>query len=221
MLRGIDKEFHDQNRDEVVKEYGTYYRDAIRMMYSKSVAALNLKEAKEEPFIKNYGDNNLGKSLVMARRLVEAGVRFVEVSMGGWDTHANGFTSIEKNLNTLDPAVGNLIEDLNSRGMLQRTMVVCTGEFGRTPKINANDGRDHYPRCWSGLIAGGGIKSGIAYGATDATGSEVKDNPVQIGDLHATMCAALGIDFTKENQTPQGRPIRVVDKGKPIEGLLA
>jgi len=141
--------------------------------------------------------------------------------MGGWDTHQNGFTAIEANLNKLDPAVGTLIEDLNSRGMLERTMVVCTGEFGRTPKINGNDGRDHYPRAWSGLIAGGGIKSGMAYGATDAKGEEVKDNPVQIGDLHATICAALGIDFTHENQSPQGRPIRVVDKGKPIQALLA
>jgi hypothetical protein len=222
ILRGIDKEFHDQNRDESVKEYGTYYKDAIKMMYSKSLAAFNIDgDKREAPYIKNYGDNTLGRSMLMARRLVEAGVRFVEVSMGGWDTHANGFTAIESNLNKLDPAVGNLIEDLNARGMLQRTMVVCTGEFGRTPKINANDGRDHYPRCWSGLIAGGGIKPGMAYGATDATGSEVKDNPVQIGDLHATICAALGIDYTKENMTPQGRPIRVVDKGKPIEALLA
>jgi hypothetical protein len=222
MLRGIDKEFHNQKRDEVVDEYGRFYSDAIKMMYSKSLSAFNLKDEKDvERKLRDYGDSQLGKQVLMARRLVEAGVRFVEVSMGGWDTHQNGFTAIEANLNKLDPAVGTLIEDLNSRGMLERTMVVCTGEFGRTPKINGNDGRDHYPRAWSGLIAGGGIKSGMAYGATDAKGEEVKDNPVQIGDLHATICAALGIDWTHENQSPQGRPIRVVDKGKPIQALLA
>jgi hypothetical protein len=227
MLRGIDKEFHNQKRDDVVDEYGTFYRDAIKMMYSKSLSAFSLKGEKES-VLRDYGvtDINkpgdvLGKQMVMARRLVEAGVRFVEVSMGGWDTHQNGFTAIENNLNKLDPALGTLIEDLNSRGMLERTMVVCTGEFGRTPKINGNDGRDHYPRAWSGLIAGGGIKTGMVYGSTDAKGEEVKDNPCQIGDLHATICAALGVDYTHENQSPQGRPIKIVDKGKPIQALLA
>ncbi len=220
LLKGVDQEFSHQNRDDAVKEYGTYYRDAVKMMYSRSVKAFHLSEEPEK-FVKSYGDNAFGRSVLMARRLVEAGVRFVECSMGGWDTHANNFTAVENNLNRLDPAVGSLIEDLAARGMLKRTMVICTGEFGRTPKINGNDGRDHFPRCWSGLIAGGGIKSGYVHGATDATGSEVKDSPVQIGDLHATMCEALGIDPTRENQTPQGRPIRVVDKGKPIKELFA
>ena len=220
LLNGLDRQFSRENRDEVVHEYGTYYRDAVNMMYSKSVSAFNLKE--ENPaHLKSYGDNPLGKSLLMARRLVEKGVRFVECSMGGWDTHQDGFTAIEKNLNTLDPALGSLIEDLNGRGLLKRTMVICTGEFGRTPKINPRDGRDHYPKCFSAFIAGGGIKGGYVHGSSDATGAEPKDDPVTIGDLHATMCEALGIDFTKENTSPQGRPIRIVDKGKPIAALLA
>ena len=223
ILRGMDKGFSQQNRDDVVKDYGTYYRDAIRMMWSKSTEAFNINGDDEKHYRKGYGDekSTFGKSVLMARRLVERGVRFVEVSLGGWDTHQNNFTSVESNLNKLDPAVGTLIEDLNARGLLKRTMVICTGEFGRTPKINAGDGRDHYPRCWSALVAGGGLKAGHVHGSTDATGSEVKDNPVQIGDLHATMCDALGIDFTKENVTPQGRPIRVVDKGNVIKELFA
>ena len=220
ILKGVDQEFSKQGRDPVVKEYGTYYRDAVKMMYSKSVEAFNLNDDKETSYIKNYGDNTLGRSVLMARRLVEKGVRFVEVTMGGWDNHNQAFTALENNLSRLDPAVGNLIEDLNARGLLKRTMVICTGEFGRTPKINANDGRDHFPRCWSGLIAGGGIKAGYVHGATDATGSEVKDKPVHIGDLHATMCEALGVDGTKENMTPQGRPIRIVDKGTVVKELL-
>jgi len=220
ILKGVDQEFSQQGRSPEVKEYGTYYRDAVKMMYSKSVEAFDLS-AEKDTYIKGYGDNPLGRSVLMARRLVEKGVRFVECSMGGWDTHREGFTAIENNLNKLDPAVGTLIEDLNARGMLKRTMVICTGEFGRTPKINAQDGRDHYPRCWSGLIAGGGIKSGYVHGSTDATGAEVKDLPVNIGDLHATMCEALGVDWTKENMTPQGRPIRIVDKGAPVKELLA
>lgn len=221
ILKGVDQEFSKQGRDPVVKEYGTYYRDAVKMMYSKSVEAFNLNDDKEAMYIKNYGDNTLGRSVLMARRLVEKGVRFVEVTMGGWDNHNQAFVALENNLGKLDPAVGNLIEDLNARGMLKRTMVICTGEFGRTPKINGNGGRDHYPRCWSGLIAGGGVKSGYVHGATDVTGAEVKDKPVGIGDLHATMCEALGIDYARENMTPQGRPIRIVDKGTPVKDLLA
>jgi hypothetical protein len=220
LLREVDKELAHQDRDNAVKEFASYYRDAVKMMYSKSIEAFELKDEKPE-MLRAYGDNNFGRSVLMARRLVEKGVRFVECSMGGWDNHQKVHENVEKNLATLDPALGSLIEDLNSRGMLKRTMVVCTGEFGRTPKINANDGRDHYPRCFSTFIAGGGIKQGFVYGSSDQTGAEPKDNPMTIGDLHATIFEALGVDYTKENQSPQGRPIRVVDKGKAVKELLA
>ena len=222
ILKAVDKEFSSQNRDPEVKEYGTFYRDAVKLMYARSREAFDInRDDRELPYIKNYGDNSFGRSMVMARRLVEKGVRFVEVNLGGWDTHQNAFTAIENNLQRLDPALGNLIEDLHARGLLKRTMVICTGEFGRTPKINAQDGRDHYPKCFSTFIAGGGIKEGYVHGCSDAGGTEPKDNPVTIGDLHATMCEALGIDGTKENMTPQGRPIRIVDKGTPVKALLA
>lgn len=220
ILKAVDSEFARQGRDGAVKEYGAYYRDALKMMYSRSLEAFDLTKEKETT-IKAYGDNNLGRSALMARRLVESGVRFVELTMGGWDTHDQAFNKIQSNLSTLDPALGNLVDDLNARGLLKRTMVICTGEFGRTPKINARDGRDHYPRCWSGFMAGGGLKGGYVHGSTDAAGAEVKDNPVHVGDLHATMFDALGVDYAKENVTPEGRPIRLVDKGKSITEMFA
>jgi hypothetical protein len=220
ILKAVDAEFSQQGRGPEVKEYGTYYRDAVRMMYSKSIDAFDLKQENEST-IRAYGDNPLGRGALMARRLVETGVRFVELTMGGWDTHNDAFTRLESNMNQLDPALGNLIDDLNARGLLKRTMVICTGEFGRTPKINTRDGRDHFPRCWSAFMAGGGLKSGYVHGATDATGSEVKDGPVFVGQLHATMFEALGVDYTKENVTPEGRPIRLVDKGTPVKDMLA
>ncbi len=224
MLREVDREFSHQDRDNVVKEYAAYYKDAVKMMYSKSIVALNVNDSAtgEKPStIKAYGDNPFGRSVLTARRLVEAGVRFVECSMGGWDMHQKVFDGIQTRAAQLDPALGNLIDDLNARGLLKRTMVICTGEFGRTPKINANDGRDHYPRCFSTFIAGGGIKEGYVHGSSDASGAEPKDNPTTIGDLHATIFEALGVDATKENQTNQGRPIRLVDKGKAVKDLLA
>lgn len=220
LLNGLDKEFASQNRDQTVLDYGNYNKDAVRMMYSKSVEAFDLNK-EPEIYRKGYGDNNFGKGCLMARRLVEKGVRFVEVTLGGWDTHNDAFTAIERNCNTLDPALGTLLEDLNARGLLKRTMVICTGEFGRTPTINARNGRDHYPRVWSGLIAGGGIKAGYVHGSSDALGAGVKDDPVGPGELHATMFECLGVDYAKENTTDQGRPIRVVEKGKPVQGLLA
>ena len=220
MLREVDREFSHQDRDNSVKEYAAYYRDAVKMMYSKSVEAFDLKTEPAQ-HIKSYGDNPFGRSVLMARRLVEKGVRFVECSMGGWDMHQKCFDAIATRGSQLDPALGSLIEDLNSRGLLKRTMVVCTGEFGRTPKINGNDGRDHYPRCFSTFLAGGGIKEGYVHGSSDEKGAEPKTNPTTIGDLHATIFEALGVDPTKENQTPQGRPIRLVDKGKAVKELLA
>ena len=160
-------------------------------MYAKSRDAFDLKAEKPD-LAKRYGNNDFGRSaLLMARRLVEKKVcASSECSMGGWDTHQNNFVTVQNNLLKLDPAVGSLLEDLNARGLLKRTMVVCTGEFGRTPKINANDGRDHWPKCWTALLAGGGLKGGYAHGATDATGSDIKDNPVHVSDLHATLFQA-------------------------------
>ena len=221
LLRGIDKEFHNQKRDEVVDEYGRFYSDAIKMMYSKSLSAFDLKQEKEQT-LRDYGDSQLGKQVIMARRLVESGVRFVEVSMGGWDTHQNGFTAIEANLNKLDPAVGTLIEDLNARGMLERTMVVCTGEFGRTPHAQGGDGRDHNNKGFTLWMAGGGVKGGLSYGQTDDYGYEAVENKVQIHDLHATILALLGLNHEKLTFNYAGRDFRLTDiEGNVVKAIMA
>ncbi|MCW8132325.1 MAG: DUF1501 domain-containing protein [Planctomycetota bacterium] len=220
LLKNLDMRFAGEKRGEVIEEYAVQFREAVRMMYSKSVEAFDLKKEDAEK-IKKYGENGFGRSMLIARRLVDQGVRFVECSLGGWDNHNDIDKAIANNAKTLDPALSNLVEDLNASGQLKRTLVICTGEFGRTPKVNGTGGRDHYPRVFSAFVAGGGVKQGYVYGSSDATGTEVKDLPVKPGDLHATMFDQLGIDFTKEFQTDQGRPIKIVNEGKPLKDLIA
>jgi uncharacterized protein (DUF1501 family) len=164
----------------------------------------------------------------LARRLVERGVPFVEVSLGrvegafaGWDTHARNFTSLKSLCGVLDPAWSMLLRDLDERGLLKTTTVVWMGEFGRTPRINPQSGRDHYPNAWSVVLGGGGIRGGQAVGETSADGAEVKNRPVSVPDLLATVCRALGVDPTKSNLSNIGRPIHIVDRGAtPVKEAL-
>jgi uncharacterized protein (DUF1501 family) len=164
---------------------------------------------------------------LLARRLVERGVPFVEVTLGGltdnglgWDTHTENFDGVRKLSEVLDPAWATLMNELRDRGLLESTLIVWMGEFGRTPKINPSGGRDHYPQAWSTVLAGGGIKGGQAYGRTSADGTTVEDRPVTIPDLLATVCTALGIDPMNQNDSNVGRPIRVVDpSAKPIKEI--
>jgi uncharacterized protein (DUF1501 family) len=157
----------------------------------------------------------------MARRLVEQGVTFVEVALGGWDTHTDNFEALSRRLlPELDRGMSSLVADLNRRGLLQSTLVVWMGEFGRTPRINANAGRDHWPRSWSVVMGGGGIQGGQAIGATDKDGIEVTERPVGVTDVIATMARAMGIDPATQFVTPRGRPMKVVDGGKPIGELI-
>ena len=152
----------------------------------------------------------------MARRLVEAGVKFVEVTLGGWDTHQNNFERVRQLSGQVDPAMSALIRDLRDRRLLDNTLVIWMGEFGRTPRINARGaqpGRDHYPRAWSSVMVGGGIRGGQVIGRTDAEAATVTERPVNTLDFMASVCRILGIDYAKMNQTPIGRPIRIVDRG--------
>ncbi|HZY31551.1 MAG TPA: DUF1501 domain-containing protein, partial [Candidatus Methylomirabilis sp.] len=142
-------------------------------------------------------------------------------SLGGWDTHQENFDRVGQNCRALDPGMGTLIKDLGDKGMLKNTLVLWMGEFGRTPKINGNNGRDHYPRAWSIAMAGGGIQGGRVVGATDKDGVDVKDRPVTVPDLFATIYAAMGVDFKKKNQSPLGRPIALSDNGIPVKELLS
>ncbi len=197
------------------------YERAVRMMKSAAVEAFHLDS--EEAILRDaYGRNPFGQGCLLARRLIESGVSFVEVNLSGadgqgggagWDTHQENFEAVGNLCGVLDPAYATLINDLNQRGMLDDTLVVWMGEFGRTPKINDNNGRDHWPKSWSTVLAGGGVKGGQAYGKTSADGMEIEENPVTVQNLMATICQALGIDHEETNLSNVGRPIPLADHG--------
>jgi hypothetical protein len=205
------------------------YDRAARMMRSSAARAFELDE-EPAPLRDAYGRNPFGQGCLLARRLVERGVPFVEVTLStidgsmafAWDTHQQNFEAVERLSTVLDAGWATLMGDLRSRGLLERTLIVWMGEFGRTPKINESSGRDHYPNAWTTVLAGGGIKGGQVIGDTGADGMEVKDRPVSVPDLLATVMKGLGIDPTRQNISDNGRPIRLVDpKARPIEEALA
>jgi uncharacterized protein (DUF1501 family) len=162
-----------------------------------------------------------GKACLLARRMVQHGVRFVEVTLDGWDTHNDNFTGVEALCKQLDPSLAALTGDLATRGLLDETLVLCMGEFGRTPAINPQNGRDHWSEAFSILMAGGGIKGGQVIGATDEKGEKVKDNPITIPDLYASILTAFGIDPTFTYHTPTGRPIKLAGKGTVVKQLFS
>jgi uncharacterized protein (DUF1501 family) len=185
--------------------------------------AFNIQE-EPESLRDRYGRTPVGQGCLLARRLVESGVRFVTVAKGwlNYDTHGDNFNTMKKVLlPEFDRAFASLLEDLSERGMLDSTLVIANGEFGRTPKVNADAGRDHHNKAWSAVFAGAGIQGGRILGATDKTATEVTDNPVDPEDLLFTLYTILGIDPAKEYHTSIGRPVRVVNGGKMIPGLLA
>jgi uncharacterized protein (DUF1501 family) len=204
------------------------YESAVRLMNAESARAFDLKDEKAA-LRDRYGRTLFGQGCLLARRLVERGVPFVEVTLSsapkanaGWDTHQNNFDQVKALCEVLDPAWSTLMEDLKERGLLDTTTIVWMGEFGRTPKINGQKGRDHYPNAWSAVLAGGGIQGGQAVGKTSADGTTVTERPVSVPDLLATVCLGLGIDYMKQNLSNVGRPIRIVDKAsKPLREILA
>jgi uncharacterized protein (DUF1501 family) len=189
-------------------------------MSSKDLEAFDLAKEPEE-LRSAYGMDAFGQGCLLARRLVEHKVRYVEVQLGGWDTHNENFEAMEKKLPTLDSALGTLLEDLQNKGLLQETLVVLCTEFGRTPEIKTErEGRDHYPKVFSGLLAGGGIKGGRTYGKSDKEGREVAEKPVAVPDFNATIGHALGLPLGHVMHSPSGRPFKVADKGQPILDLV-
>lgn len=170
---------------------------------------------------REYGENNFGRGCLLARRLIEQGVTVVEVRSGNWDTHQDNFAGCARNAGEVDPATAALIRDLHDRGMLDDTLIVWAGEFGRTPRINPREGRDHYPRAFSMMMAGGGIQGGQVYGATSGDGTDISRDPVTVPDLMRTICACLGVNPDHENMSPQGRPLKVVDGGKVVSELMS
>lgn len=193
---------------------------ALALMQPASVGAFRLEEEKPATHDR-YGHDVFGQGCLLARRLVERGAAFVEVTLNGWDTHAGNFVAVKGLSTTLDTAFAALIDDLRQRGLLESTLVVCMGEFGRTPKINTAAGRDHWPHSWSAALAGGGLRGGQAIGKTDAGGTAVVDRPVRVPDLLATLSRAVGVDPKKQNLSNVGRPIRVADPDAvPVEEVL-
>jgi hypothetical protein len=191
---------------------------ALRMMTSEQLRAFDVSR---EPLAvrRVYGETPFGRGCLAARRLIQVGVRCVEVTLAGWDTHVNNHAQHRDLLRILDPAFAALLRDLREHSLLERTVVLCAGEFGRTPALNPAGGRDHWPTGFSVALAGGGIRGGQAIGATDPEGRAEPVNPVTVGDLHATVLTAVGIDPAKLNQTPIGRTVRF-SEGAAVAGLL-
>ena len=222
LLEEMDKAFQSEYRAGAVGDHKTTYERAVKLMNSKEAKAFDLSQ--EPASVKSkYGTGRFSDGVLMARRLVEVGVPFVEVNLGGWDTHQDNFGRVKALSGQIDTPMAALIEDLKSRGLLDSTLVIWMGEFGRTPNINARGdkpGRDHFPKAWSLAMFGGGIKGGRVIGKTDKEGATVEEQKAGAPDFLGTVCELMGIDHTKKNDTPTGRPVQLVDKPKPFTSLL-
>lgn len=227
LLREFEQSFAESRADVPVLSHQTAYARAVRLMDSAAASAFQIDDEPEK-LRDAYGRNLFGQGCLLARRLVERGVPFVEVSLGGvhsggllWDAHVNNFEIVKRLSAVLDPAWATLQQDLAERGLLDSTLIVWMGEFGRTPKINGAAGRDHYPLTSCAVLGGGGIRGGQVIGATTKDGAEVADKPCSPPELLATICAALGIDPHQTNPSPLGRPVHLVDyEAHPIAGVL-
>ena len=217
--RKLDQKFAEKYNLKKVRAYSDMYDDAVKMMKSEELVAFNLDEEPAE-LRKQYGKDRFGQGCLLARRLVEHGIRFVEVTFGNWDTHNANFTKVPELCDELDAALSALLADLESRGMLDDTLVVLATEFGRTPEVNANDGRDHHPKAFSCALAGGGIRGGQVYGATDERGFAIAEKAVTIPDFNATIAYALGLPLDQVLYSPSKRPFTVADKGRPVTELF-
>lgn len=221
----LQSKFLKQHASASPVSHDTVYRRAIRMMHSDSARAFDLSEESDKTR-DAYGRGRFGQGCLMARRLIERGVPFIEVSLRGngngvlgWDTHAQNFSRVKTLSTELDAGWSSLMADLEERGLLERTTIIWLGEFGRTPKLNRGQGRDHFPKAWTTVFAGGGIKGGQAFGRTSDDGMTVEDGRVDVPDVMATLCRALGVNPEARNVSEVGRPIRIAE-GSPIKELL-
>ena len=221
LLETVDSHFRSLEQSDALDSMDSFYQDAYRLLSSQAAReAFNLK-AEPEKVRKRYGQHKPGQRMLLARRLVEAGVRFVSLTAGSWDHHQDIHKGVRKELPPVDQAIAALISDLKERGLLDSTLVLISSEFGRTPKINPNGGRDHWPRVFSLAMAGGGVKSGLVYGSSDGLGGEPDENPVGVEDLAKTVYNQLGITGDKELMGPGERPLEIVDGGQVIDEVLA
>jgi hypothetical protein len=229
LWNALESSFLARHASASPNAHRTVYDNALRMIHSTAAQAFDLSQEPAQ-VRDSYGRGVFGQGCLLARRLIENGVPFVEVSLTsssagsfGWDTHANNFEAVKALSAELDAGWASLLTDLSDRGLLESTTIVWMGEFGRTPQINGQAGRDHFPSAWSCVLAGGGIAGGQAFGRTSADGMAIEEDPVGVTDVLATLCAALGVDPTTENTSNTGRPIKIVElaDGAPIDKLLA
>jgi len=219
LLGLLEKRFIRENRGPAATEHAKVLKNTLSLLTSSQMDAFKV-QSEPETSREAYGNTGFGRGCLMARRLVETGVPFVEVNSGGWDLHQDCFTRLEQKLPEVDQAMSALVEDLAQRGLLENTIVLCMGEFGRTPRINGTAGRDHWARSWSVVAGGGGIVGGKIVGATNEVGTSVTTEPYSAEDLMSTVCQAMGISLKKSYTAGNGRPMMIAGGGKVIEELL-
>lgn len=220
LLDLLERRFVRENRGPAAAEHAKVLRSTVSLMTSKQMEAFKI-QGEAESVRQWYGDTAFGRGCLMARRLVETGVPFVEVNLGGWDLHQDCFNRLQTKLPEMDVAMSALVEDLATRGLLEQTVVLWMGEFGRTPRINGNAGRDHWARSWSVVVGGGGIEGGRVVGATNEDGTRVTTEPYSSEDLMATVCQTLGISLETVFTAANGRPMKIAGGGKVIAELFS
>lgn len=216
----FDQAFQADRKNRAVEAYNQLYVEAKQLMGSEHLKVFNLKDEPEQ-VRSTYGENQLGQACLLARRLVESGVRFVEVNYGNWDMHQDLYSRLDDQAAIVDNALSSLLRDLHAKGLLDETLVVLTTEFGRTPSINVNAGRDHHPGAFCSLLAGAGIRVGQAYGESDDKGFSVAKDHVSVSEFNKTIAVAAGLPIDKEIFAPNGRPFKIGGDGDPIAELLA
>ncbi len=217
----VEKGFISQNRGSAADDHQKILRKTLNLMTSEQMEAFKVNK-EPKPVLDRYGTDGFARGCLMARRLVEAGVPFVEVDLGGWDNHANIFPTLQnQKLPAMDKAISALVEDLDQRGLLQDTAIIWMGEFSRTPRINGGAGRDHWARSWSVVVGGAGMKGGIAVGKTNEDGTSVETEPYTSQDVMASVCKALGISLETTFTSKSGRPMKIANGGKVIKELFA
>ncbi len=234
LMNTFDESFRKKFQTDEVKAYTQFYEETLKLMKSEDLETFDLSKEKDyDQKVQRYGNTRVGKGAMLAKRLVSSGVRFVEVVSGGWDMHNDLWNAIPQTGGQLDQALASLIDDLKAEGLFEKTLIVVGTEFGRTPIINANGGRDHHPRVFSTMFAGGGIVGGQVYGSSDEKGIAVKENPVDPRDFNATIAYALGLDLNKVIYAPSGRPFlvaghtldsktnQIVTEGHPLMPLFS
>jgi hypothetical protein len=214
----MNRDFDATTKSGLAKQRSMLTQTARTMMRSSNLAAFDCS-SESKSTLDAYGDSAFGRGCLTARRLIEVGVPFVEVGLDGWDTHQNNFERVGTLLDTVDAGAASLLADLRQRGLLDTTLVAWVTEFGRTPSVNADEGRDHHPQAFSVWLAGAGIRGGIVHGETDLQGARVTRDAVSLQDVVATMGSALGLETDLFQTTPNGRPITMTEGGKPIQAI--